>query len=189
VAETDHGSSRREAGAPPPPGAVTSVTAEVVDLDASPGPVGRGTADDPRLVIESWMAVPVEGAWLALLLRRAPDHGGFWQGVSGRVEPSDRSLRHAALREITEETGLSSGIAILDLGRWISFRGLLSGTYFRKRSLGAVLPAGTRAEAVRLSEEHDAVELVTFDEARLRMRFPENAAEMTALERRLATLP
>jgi len=168
------------------PGEVSSAWAAPVDLDAPPGPVGRGTESDPRLVIESWMAVPVGGGWRALLLRRAPDHGGFWQGVSGRVETSDASLRRAALREIEEETGLSSGITIVDLGRWISFRGLLSGAWFKKRSLGAVLPAGTSPGTVRLSEEHDAVELVTFDEARSRMRFPENSAELTTLEGRLA---
>jgi 8-oxo-dGTP pyrophosphatase MutT (NUDIX family) len=155
------------------------------DLDAPPGPVGRGTSEDPRLVVEAWLAVPAAEGWRTLLLRRAPAHGGFWQGVSGRVETFDASIRAAALREIREETGIEGGVDVVDLGRWLEFRGFLSGTYFKKRSLGAVLAAPFAAAAVRLSEEHDAVDLLTFAEARSRIRFPENAEEIATLERRL----
>jgi 8-oxo-dGTP pyrophosphatase MutT (NUDIX family) len=157
-------------------------------IDDACGPLGAGTPDDPRLVIESWMALRTPAGWRVLLLRRAPDHGGFWQGVSGRVETCDASLRAAALREIREETGISGAVDVFDLGRWIDFRGL-SGTCYRKRSLGAVVPPGTRADVVTLSEEHDAVEVVTFSEARARVRWPQNVDELTALEAALAARP
>lgn len=153
----------------------------MLSIDDPPGHLGTGSTTDPRLVVEAWLAVPGTQGWRTILLRRTPRSGGFWQGVSGRVESFDASLREAALREIREETGLAEGVSVLDLGRWIDFRGL-SGTRFRKRSLGAVLPRGTTAETVRLSDEHDAVVLVTFEEARARIRFPENAEELLALE-------
>jgi dATP pyrophosphohydrolase len=41
-----------------------------------------------------------------LLLRRTPDRGAFWQGVSGHLE-SGESPAAAAVREVREETGLS----------------------------------------------------------------------------------
>jgi len=122
--------------------------------------------------------------WRVLLLRRAPGHGGFWQGVSGRVEAEDASLAEAALREIREETGIAGGVSVFDLGRWIEFRGF-TGTVYRKRSLGAVLPPGTEPGTIALSDEHDRVALFTFDEARSKIRWPENAEELVALERAL----
>jgi 8-oxo-dGTP pyrophosphatase MutT (NUDIX family) len=154
-------------------------------IDEAPGSLGKGTPEEPRLVVEAWLAVPLELEWRCLLLRRTPASGGYWQGVSGRVETFDASFRAAALREIREETGIAQGVEIVDLGSTRDFRGLLSGAHFRSRSLGAVLPEGTTAARVRLSDEHDAVELLTFEEARARLRFPENVRELASWEARL----
>ncbi len=154
-------------------------------IDEPPGPLGSGTERDPRLVVEAWLAVPSDDGWHVLLLRRTPRSGGFWQGVSGRVEACDASFRAAALREIREETGLALGVEVTDLGRTSEFRGLMTGAWFRKRSLGALLPRGVSSTTVALSEEHDAAEVVTFEEARRRVRFPENRVELEVLERSL----
>ncbi|MGZ4384389.1 MAG: NUDIX domain-containing protein, partial [Gaiellaceae bacterium] len=43
----------------------------------------------------------------ALLLRYAPDYGGYWHVVAGAVEPGE-SADQAALRELREETGLTA---------------------------------------------------------------------------------
>ncbi len=42
--------------------------------------------------------------WEYLLLRRTSEREGFWQGVTGAVEPSE-SFEEAARRELLEETG------------------------------------------------------------------------------------
>lgn len=132
-------------------------------------------------MIEAWLAVPAPTGWMSLMLRRTPASGGFWQGVSGRVEAFDASLRAAALREIREETGIAAGVEIMDLGRWADFRGF-TGTHYRKRVLGAVLPASTTEVTIALSDEHDAVRLLSFADARALTRWPGNAAELAALE-------
>jgi 8-oxo-dGTP pyrophosphatase MutT (NUDIX family) len=146
-------------------------------------PLGDGTPGSPRLVVETWMAVPTRSGMRVLLLRRGEDHGGFWQGVSGCVESVDGTLRRAAEREITEELGLEGGFEICDLGLWHEFEGVISGASFRKRTLGTLLPSGTTTESVTLSEEHVEARIVSFDEARALVRFKENVAELTALEK------
>jgi lipoyl(octanoyl) transferase len=156
-------------------------------LDDPPGPIGRGTLDQPRLVVETWLAVPADGEHRVLLLRRRPDQGGFWQGVSGCVEAHGASLRAAALREIREETGLSCEIPLFDLGLWFTFRGF-AGTHYRKRSLGAVLPREVCPATVVLSDEHEEVALVTFDEARARVRWKENLEELQAFRAALTRI-
>lgn len=42
-----------------------------------------------------------------LLLRRVASHGGFWQSVTGSLE-GEETHRQAAVREVLEETGISS---------------------------------------------------------------------------------
>jgi dihydroneopterin triphosphate diphosphatase len=39
-----------------------------------------------------------------LLLKRVPSHGGFWQTVTGSLEPGETHVE-AAVREVAEETG------------------------------------------------------------------------------------
>jgi 8-oxo-dGTP pyrophosphatase MutT (NUDIX family) len=46
-----------------------------------------------------------------LLLRRTPELGGFWQGVTGAPEPGESDL-DAAIREVREETGYEVGETI-----------------------------------------------------------------------------
>ncbi len=48
--------------------------------------------------------VPVGADGRVLLLRRVPERGGFWQPVTGRIEPGE-APEVAARRELGEETG------------------------------------------------------------------------------------
>jgi 8-oxo-dGTP pyrophosphatase MutT (NUDIX family) len=49
-----------------------------------------------------------DGSIEVLLLERAADRGGFWQGVTGAPEPGE-SDEAAAAREVREETGFAIG--------------------------------------------------------------------------------
>lgn len=163
------------------------VTEDADVLDAPLGPdVGDCSEAAPGLLVEVWLGVPTPAGWQVLMLRRSQARGGFWQGVSGRVEPDDDSLRHAALREIDEELGLDDGIELSDLGTWYEFQSAFSGRWFRKRSLAARLPAGATPTGITLSEEHVEARLVPFEQARALVRWEENVAELHALEARLS---
>ena len=151
------------------------------------GQVGAGSAADPRLIVEIWLVVPGPGGPRLLMCRRVEARGGFWQGVSGRVEPEDPTLRAAALRELREELGLADPGPLLDLGHWTDFDSLFSGIRYRKRSLAAFLAPETSPGTVCLSDEHDDCRLLTFAEARALARFPDYVTELDALEHRLAT--
>jgi lipoyl(octanoyl) transferase len=57
--------------------------------------------------------VPVADDGRVLLLKRAPERGGFWQPVTGRIEPGE-APPEAAARELQEETGFAVAVRPLD---------------------------------------------------------------------------
>lgn len=151
-----------------------------LDDPLTPDDLGRGTAESPQLVVEVWLRL--RGPPRLLILRRSDVRGGFWQGVSGRVESQDETLRHAALREVREETGFTPNAAeILDLHQAYAFRGFVSGRAFRKRSLALLLPQDLTPDDVALSDEHVEARVVPFEEARGIVQFDSMQQELDAL--------
>jgi 8-oxo-dGTP pyrophosphatase MutT (NUDIX family) len=146
--------------------------------------VGDCSRAAPGLLVEIWLAVPTAEGWRALMLLRSERRGGFWQGVSGRVEPDDGTFRAAANRELQEELGLPDGIELFDLGSTYTFQSEFSERWFSKRCFGARLPRVTPDE-LTLSHEHVEARVVTFDAARELVRWPEYVHELHALENRV----
>ena len=112
--------------------------------------------EDVALDLQTISVTATDPAGRVLLLRRTEDRGGFWQQVTGRIEPGE-TPEAAARRELAEETGADLPVEPLGyvhafaLGPALAGRaggGLRTG---RETAFAAALPAGFEP---RLSDEH-----------------------------------
>jgi lipoyl(octanoyl) transferase len=135
--------------------------------------LGRRAEAPPGPDLRTVSVVPLAAEGQVLLLRRAADRGGFWQPVTGRLEPGETPA-DAARRELREETG--ADVAVEPLGYRHAFA--LDPSLNRVRpgalvvveetAFAARLPAGF---APVLSDEHAESAWVSAAEAEARLRF------------------
>jgi 8-oxo-dGTP pyrophosphatase MutT (NUDIX family) len=117
-----------------------------------------------------------------LVFRRPPARGRIWVPVSGKVDPTDRDLPSALVREMEEETGLSLRVdQLIDLDWHVPFRAD-NGETWRLHAFAVEVP---RSFHPRLSLEHEAAEWVSADEAVHRLHFEDNRAAVERLRDRL----
>jgi len=113
------------------------------------------------------------GSWQTLVLERAPDTRctGAWEAVHGHIESGERP-EDAALREMTEETGL----AVSRL-----YNVTVQPFYLHTMdlvSLAVAFAAIVDDGPVRLSSEHRRAEWVSIDEAIARYAWPRSAVAL-----------
>ncbi|HEY2031977.1 MAG TPA: lipoyl(octanoyl) transferase LipB [Myxococcales bacterium] len=97
-----------------------------------------------------------------LLMQRTPARGGFWQILTGRIEPGESELMTVA-REIHEETGFSPQLAEirpLDYVHSFALMDRIPPFVLRETAFAARVSGD-----VRLSDEHVAHRWVTAEEA------------------------
>jgi lipoyl(octanoyl) transferase len=124
---------------------------------------------DLRTVAVAALREGPDGAPQALVLRRTPARGGFWQTVTGRLEAGEGAAE-AAAREAAEELGVP-GLRLVDLGYRHAFAlgEALPPRLVEEQGFAVRLPPGAE---VRLSpEEHDAAEWLPVPEALARLPF------------------
>jgi len=97
-----------------------------------------------------------------LLLKRRAERGGFWQILTGRIEPGESPLQTAA-REVHEETGFSprlDEIRELRYAHGFALGGRIPPLFARETAFAAAVSGEPR-----LSDEHDEHRWCTPDEA------------------------
>ncbi len=111
--------------------------------------------------------VPLGADGRVLLLRRTPDRGGFWQQVTGRIQPGE-APEQAAQRELSEETGADAMVRDLRYRHAFGLDPALAGAaapsirLVEERAFSALLPAGFEP---RLSPEHSEWRWLSPDQA------------------------
>ncbi|MBZ4409507.1 lipoyl(octanoyl) transferase LipB [Myxococcus sp. XM-1-1-1] len=102
-----------------------------------------------------------------LLVRRRPERGGFWQILTGRVEPGE-SPAQAAARELEEETGLRLAPEDLHYQHAFAIGETLPPVLARENGFAVQAPPDAD---VRLGPEHDTFEWVDVPTALERLPF------------------
>jgi dihydroneopterin triphosphate diphosphatase len=98
-----------------------------------------------------------------LLLKRTKSDGGFWQFITGTVEPTE-TLQATIYREAQEETGIT---ALHDLSDRVH-------TFTWGHNKEAVYAARVLSELVTLSTEHDEFQWCNYKEALILLKYEEN---------------
>jgi dATP pyrophosphohydrolase len=129
--------------------------------------------------------------WRYLMLRRIPQRGGFWQGVSGGVEWGEL-LADAARRELAEETGFAPlRLEPVDCSYTFPMQDEWVEMYPPGTSevIEHVFLAVVESSQPRLSsDEHDAWRWCTFEEALALLAWPENMVALQCCQQVVATL-
>jgi lipoyl(octanoyl) transferase len=134
---------------------------------------GRERRDAP-FTTRTISVVPVREDGAVLLLRRSEARGGFWQPVTGRLEPGE-SPAEAARRELREETGADVEVEPLGYRHGFAVEPELAGRFggglvtVEETAFAARLPGDFRC--IR-SDEHAEHAWLPPAEALLRLPYP-----------------
>jgi lipoyl(octanoyl) transferase len=102
-----------------------------------------------------------------LLLKRTPQRGGFWQLVTGRIEPGENPAE-AARRELAEETGAKLDVREMRYRKSFALGETVPPVVVEEDSFAADWPAG---RDVTLCAEHEAYRWAGVDEAVAQLPF------------------
>ena len=131
-----------------------------------------------------WSRNPSDQKAQVLMLKMRQDRGGYWQPVTGGVEPEDQDLEAAALRELREETGLEPLRTPKALGFEFTFQSRWGGTCRESVFETEVAWGEGKAPVVRIDPaEHVDSKWMAADEAGKLLQFESNVQPLEILKK------
>ena len=130
------------------------------------------------------------GDYRYAIFRRAPETGGYWQGLAGGGEMGENPL-DAAKREACEEAGISSTSNFMWLASMTTMPVVQVDGYLWGRDL-LVIPeysfgVEVSSQALSLSAEHTEYRWLSFERAHHALKWDSNKNALWELELRLQT--
>lgn len=114
--------------------------------------------------------------YLFLMLKRTSKKGGFWQPITGNVDP-DESFQAATKRELFEETGIENPVRIFDTN--YSFEFFDDGRNQTEKVFAAQVSTET---PVTISSEHDEFIWANYNDCQKNyLKYPGNKKGLEAL--------
>ena len=121
-----------------------------------------------------------------LMMLRVPEHGFWWQSVTGMMEPGE-TPEETAHRELQEETGLRGSLRSLDFAHtfWVdpAILGFPEGEPRFNTEICFAMEVSRDAEVVLAPDEHTEFLWCSLDEAHERMRWEGSKAALARLRR------
>ena len=119
-----------------------------------------------------------------LMLKRAPERGGFWQPVTGNVKVGE-TFETAAMREVQEELGITSVIQLIDTEYSYEFTDNNLDQF--ERIFGVEVSID---QEIRLSDEHTEYRWASKDEAlKVYLKYPGNKEGLRRLHKIVVESP
>lgn len=118
-----------------------------------------------------------------LILKRTPQRSGYWQPVCGGVKKGEE-LMEAALREVSEETGIKNIKSVVDLKYTFTYKEAYKGVLMDMQDFCFAFEVETIYD-VKLSDEHEEYKWCSYGEAKKYLNWKYN---LNALEKLMQLL-
>lgn len=128
----------------------------------------------------------VQDTFEFLLLKRTSDRGGFWQPITGGLESTDVSKKEACLRELFEETRITSKNIVRILEEFHSFVFESEGLVKKEYCFGVEVSENTSVSiSHNIYPKHTEYRWVSIDEALSLLKWDNNKTALKMLNSKL----
>lgn len=104
-----------------------------------------------------------------LVLKRTPERSGYWQPVCGGVENGE-DLIEAALREVSEETGIEKVEFVIDLEYTFTYKETKNGILMDMQDFCFAVEIENTFD-IQLSDEHEEFRWSSYREAKTYLKW------------------